>query len=65
MDKICLSCNLDTAGQHEWGCPNKEVYDVPTNVRVKGWGLFEGLKVSEEEIEEAKRATFGQKKNKI
>lgn len=43
-DFTCPYCNLDTAGNHEWNCPNK----------LKLWGMFERIKVDEEDIKRFK-----------
>lgn len=47
---VCCACSQDTAGNHEWNCP-----DHPHK---RLWGILRGIKVEPEEIENAKHSLF-------
>ena len=33
----CLLCNLNTADQHEWNCPNNPANQKPSAPALQGW----------------------------
>ena len=58
---ICSSCQQDTAGNHEWNCPNNN-NKIENQVCINKkslWGLLGiGTRIEEEDIEEVKKSLF-------